>query len=128
MAAANNAQFITIKIRNMAGNENEIRIREDIPVYLLRLKILLETTESGYPFVEGHPFSMKLYKQTNNTTRVYIDNPNMTLNNYGITNGDTLYIVMENRGGKLSRPHRKSRRHCKSYRHCKSRGKKSRKH
>jgi hypothetical protein len=128
MAAASNSDFITITIKNLAGYEKEISIRKDIPVYLLRLRILLEITESGYPFVEGPPFSMKLFKQTNmnkNNTRTMFTDLDMPINKYGITNGDTLHVVMENapllllnEGGKRSR--RKSRR--------KSRGKKSRKH
>jgi hypothetical protein len=130
MAAASNSDFITITIKNLAGYEKEIRIRKDIPVYLLRLRILLETTEGGYPFVEGPPFAMKLFKQTNmnkNNTRTMLTDPDMPINKYGIMNGNSLHVVMENapppllnEGGKRSR--RKSRRHCKS------RGKKSRKH
>ena len=130
MAAASNSDFITITIKNLAGYEKEIRIRKDIPVYLLRLRILLETTESGYSFVEGPPFAMKLFKQTNmnkNNTRTMLTDPDMPINKYGITDGDTLHVVMEkapplflNEGGKRSR--RKSRRGRKS------RGKKSRKH
>jgi hypothetical protein len=130
MAAASNSDFITITIKNIAGYEKEIRIRKDIPVYLLRLRILLETTESGYPFVEGPPFAMKLFKQTNmnkNNTRTMLTDPDMPINKYGIMNGDSLHVVMENapppllnEGGKRLR--RKSRRYRKL------RGKKSRKH
>ena len=130
MTAASNSDFITITIKNLAGYEKEIRIRKDIPVYLLRLRILLETTESGYPFVEGPPFAMKLFKQTNinkNNTRTMLTDPDMPINKYGIMNGDSLHVVMDNapppflnEGGKRSR--RKSRRYRKS------RGKKSRKH
>jgi hypothetical protein len=131
MAAASNANKIWITVRNLEGYEKMIQIEYNIKVFLLRLRILQERTESGYPLVEGPPFAMILIKLPNtpDEKQVNITEYNKEINDpeYDVKDGDTLFVgmhshgqVMLNEGGKRSRR--------KSHRRRKSRGKKSRKH